>query len=377
MKFKKDAEGNLIVTAEELQNYTNEVAGETARQIDEKLKLTEPVKAPTILIGGNYSRGAEQKNWKKTIDFFRALGAGDLATLKELSEGVAADGGRLVPTEFSTDLIMLVEQYGSARRFSTGVPMKSKTLNLNSLTGKVVAYWVAEKAAITASQMSIGEPVMTAKKLGGLTPWTTEIFEDSEINIVNNLLILFAEAFAKQEDTEFYSGDGTTFTGILDSTLATTDTPTDGTGVGDTTYDNVVDWLNSLTSGQLAGSPGIIHCSRTVLSMFRKIKDNTGQPILVDPKGSLPATVLGYEVHLNEVLPAASSITTGKKFAIFGNFKPWSYFGDRRRVTTKILDQATVASINLAEQDEEALKVTERVSILHAIPANIACLKTA
>lgn len=376
MKFKKDTEGNLIVSPEALQDYTNEVASETAKQIEDKMKLNEPAKVPTIILGGHHTRGAENKNWEKTIKFFRALAFHDFAVLKELSEGTAADGGRLVPTEFATDLIMLLEQYGSARRYSTQVSMKSKTMNLNSLTGKVTAYWVAEKGAGTASQPTYGEPILTAKKLFGLTPWTTELFEDAELNIVQNLLVLFAEAFSKEEDDEYYNGDGTVFTGILDTSLTAVDTVLSGL-VSTLTYDDVVDVTNSLTRGQLAGSPGVWHMSRSVLNQFRKIKDSNGQPILVDPKGALPATILGYEVEINEVLPAAGDVVAGKCFAAFGNLKQWSYFGDRRRVTTKILSEATVATINLAEKDEEALKTTERVAILHASPENVARLRTA
>lgn len=378
LAFKKDAEGNLIITPAALQEFTNETVAETVKQLDEKYKLTQPARVPDIIIHGRgHGQHGDKASSEKIVKFFRALGQRDLAVLKELSEGTAADGGRLVPVEFSTDLIATIESYGSARKYSTPISMKSRTFNLNTLTGKVTAYHKDEAAASTASQPTFGEPVLTAKKLFGLTPWTTELFEDSEINIVQNLLMLYAEEMSKKEDDQFYNGDGTVFTGILDTSLVCVDEILTGQAVDSMTYDNVVNVINSLTQGQLAGSMPLWHMSRTVLSAFRKIKDNQLQPILVDPKGSLPATILGFEVNINEVLPVAGAVAADKNFAVFGNIKPWSYFGDRRRVTTQILTEATVAGINLADKDEQALKVTERYAVLHAVPANVARMRTA
>jgi len=401
--MKVNADGSVVFeTVEDLRAEMKKVAADATEAIVKEMKLNAPA-APTIFTGIDLAGREKEKRYGRIVASFKALATKDYATYGELvkqsyaeakykvagglSEGVNADGAFLTTVDFSNELIATLETYGSARRNCTIVPMTTNVKNLNSLTGKVTAYIVGEGAAATGSKPQFGRPVLTANKIMGYTIWTSELFEDSLINTVDNLIRLFAEAFGLIEDTQFYNGT-TLHAGILGAGMATTNTPCAGASVtpANITYDNLLDCTVSLSPGQLGVTPGVVTTGlqnaswkmhRTVFAVCREVKDTQNRPITSDATAAVPPTLLGYPVEFSEVMPLASAVGSGQKFAVFGNLKPWCYFGDRRAPRSKIVDQATLGSDKLAEQDEEALVVTERIAQVIGVPANIACLVTA
>lgn len=135
--------------------------------------------------------------------------------MKAMTENVNTAGGFLVPDEFSTTLIDLREQYGVLRRHAHIEPMARDTKLIPRRTGGVTTYWVGEGATITASDMSLDQVGLTAKKLVALTVFSNELSEDSFISIGDMLAREIAYAFAKAEDAAGFNGDGTsTYGGI-------------------------------------------------------------------------------------------------------------------------------------------------------------------
>jgi HK97 family phage major capsid protein len=381
LKVEKTQDGKLLLSEDDLRSVVSNAVQEASKQLLTELSNKFPT--PTI-INAPVTKDAVSEKRSKIVRFFKALNDQDRETLlsmvdlgevKALNEGSGGAGGFLVPTEFASDLIMMLEDFSVARRYSTIVPMRTLSVKLNSLTGKVTAYWTDELTDITASQPVFAEPVLTAKKLSGLTAWSSEIFEDSEVNIVQNLMLLYAEAFGAKEDDQFFNGANNPFTGIF-NVSGTVTTTLSGTTLSTLTYDKIVECVNSLSRGQLANGTPTWYMHRTVLSYFQNVKDSQNRPIFIQGSGSLPDTILGFPVEKSEACPSASSIAANTKFAIFGNLKPWCYFGDRRAITSRILNEGTVGTVNLATADGEALRITERVGIVIAAPGNIAVMKT-
>lgn len=138
-----------------------------------------------------------------------------IPTIKALSEGQNEQGGALVPPEFDPMLIRLIETYGVFRGFTRMKPMGSETSTQPRRTGGVTAYWVGEGKQITASTPTFDNINLVAKKLAAITVMSSEISEDSAINIADELAFEIGYAFALSEDQAAFLGDGgSTYGGI-------------------------------------------------------------------------------------------------------------------------------------------------------------------
>jgi len=134
-----------------------------------------------------------------------------------LSEGVNADGGFLVPTEFKDKLLMNVLESAIVRPRATVIPMSSNSVKIptvletsraSSVYGGIVIYRPGEGAAKTASKPEFGQVQLTLHKLVGLCYVTDELLEDSPISLEPLLTRMFADAIAFTEDEDFINGTG-------------------------------------------------------------------------------------------------------------------------------------------------------------------------
>ncbi|MEN6334273.1 MAG: phage major capsid protein, partial [Phycisphaerales bacterium] len=134
---------------------------------------------------------------------------------RDMSEGINTAGGFIVPDEFERTIIDLREQYGVARQQLRVSPMASDHSNEPKKTGGLTAYPVGEGVEITESDQTWGNVELTARKWGVLTRISTELNEDSLINLAEDLAQDAALAFATAEDNACIDGDGTsTYHGI-------------------------------------------------------------------------------------------------------------------------------------------------------------------
>lgn len=105
--------------------------------------------------------------------FLEAWGDKDLAkaTEKAMSASIGAEGGYLVPPQFSQDVIELLRP-ASVLRFLGAVmlPMATGTMRIPKITGGVTAAYIGENAQIGTSQLVLGQLALTFKKLTALVP---------------------------------------------------------------------------------------------------------------------------------------------------------------------------------------------------------------
>ena len=117
-------------------------------------------------------------------------------------------GGALVPQEFAPQLIWLTEQYGVAKKIANVVPMSSDSKAYPRKTGIVAMTPIGEGATIAVSDNSYGNVTLNAKKYGVLFNASRELFEDSAINIADDLFRSIAEAESIAVDQAYFLGDG-------------------------------------------------------------------------------------------------------------------------------------------------------------------------
>ncbi len=136
-----------------------------------------------------------------------------------MSEGVPSDGGFLVQTDFSTQLLEKVHETGklvdrcervtiSSEANSTKIPGIDETSRANgSRSGGVRGYWLNEGGTKTASAPKFRQIELTLKKLIGLCYCTDEMLAD--ISVMESLLPrLFASEFGFKVDDALINGTG-------------------------------------------------------------------------------------------------------------------------------------------------------------------------
>jgi len=356
---------------EELNKTLNELkeAEKARKEAEEKAKEQEKkdmgkmTKAPAVI--------EKHTDETRTKDFMKAMLERDYVGLKDLSEGTDKYGGYLVPNEFRNQVLQIMGDGGVARREGTVINMSGDTLNIPRLDTKTAVSWTAESGTISSGTPEFGTVTLTAKKAALIVPVTSELFEDSAVNLQQILAGMFAEKLAEAEDTQAFTGDGTVFTGILEESDINTVTM----GTGDTGFANVaLDDLFNLIAAvkQSVARNGKFFMHRTIWSTVKNMTDTNGNYVF----NPTDQTLLGYPVVFSDDMNSISDTAISTVFMGFGDLRN-IYIGDRRRISIALADQATVGSTNLYEQDMLALRVTERIGIAIALPQAFAVLKTA
>lgn len=326
---------------------------------------------------------------EKISRFIKAVFMKDNVSLKALSEGVNADGGFQVPEEFAAEVNRVVEDFGIVRKLSRKIPMISDTMNVPRLSASVQVTFPGENTAGSESQPTWENVQLLAKTAVGLTVSSNELLADANIDVVNLLVELFGEALASQEDLQGLRGTGSPFTGILNEAGVAEVVMANGNLLfADVEPDDLRDIATQIKPWALSGAGYVMH--RTVWGEIQKKKASDGTyfisvatPVLggvAGPQGVNAGlsvgTIWGYPVWLSEQMPATSDGSqTSKTFLIFGNLTHL-YFGDRQIITMAISDAATVGSNNTFEQNQSALRMTERYALAVGLPAALARLKT-
>lgn len=305
---------------------------------------------------------------QKAADFIKAVYAKDLAKVKSLSEGTDADGGYMVPEYFMSEVIRLIPVYGVARKDARVITVNGLTTHFPTADA-VTAYRVGEKAAITASKPTIGQVTLTVKKIGVMVPMTNELLADANVNTVDLIIRLVAEAFAKYEDEWAFLGK-TAGEGIFQDTNVALLTLDSGKNTyAEVDFDDLLSAMAKLDESALSGAKW--YMSFSVFNALRKLKyaSGTASYILQEPGAGQPATIWNIPVEFVKVLPKTSdSNQASTKFIALANLQHM-LIADRSSMEIKISEEATVTDsdgstgINLFEQDMSALRAITRRDI--------------
>jgi HK97 family phage major capsid protein len=286
---------------------------------------------------------------------------------RAMSEGVNESGGFTVPQEFGNDLIDLREMYGVFRRNAKMVPMASDTRSDPRRTGGLTAYFEGEGDAITASDKGWDRVSLTAKKLAVLGRYSSELNEDSIINMADDLAGEIAYAFALKEDQCGFIGDATsTYGGIIGvaaKLLALSGTIANIAGLqvaSGNAYSEVVltDFL--ATMGRLpvyADTPNAkwyMHKS-VYWNVAAKLVTAAGGVTAAELEGKRGERLLGYPVEFVQVMPSVEA--NSQVMALFGDLALAASFGSRRDTTIAISEHSRFAN------DQLEIRGTERFDI--------------
>jgi HK97 family phage major capsid protein len=212
------------MTVEELREMVKGIVGEAI----EPLKAQQTDRMNQILAAAAEPLKAENPADKGLMAarYIRALAAGkgdparaakyaeqvwrDEKLAKALNESTLSEGGALVPTEYSAEVIELLTGRAVVRSLgATVVPMNSGSLTIPKLTGGATAAYVGEGNNATKSQQTTGQLQLSAKKLMALVPVSNDLLRDASGRADTIVRDDTVSAMALREDLAFIRGDGT------------------------------------------------------------------------------------------------------------------------------------------------------------------------
>jgi len=298
---------------------------------------------------------------------------------KGQNEAADADGGYLVPQILAREVIFLRDKFGVMRQNARVMGMSSDNLNVPKNTASTTAYWPAENTNITASQITFANVQVLAKKLAILTQVSSELQEDSIVDIGAQLAEDMAYVMAYNEDLATFLGDGTStyggITGVVNAIAAVNGGANAGwiyTGAdvtGDWNATTLAD-LRKLTAAipEYADRPG--ECKfymnrafyqQVVCNDLDALSGNSFWDLSAAP-GPNP-TLFGYPVVYTQVLSADPTPAADTALALFGNLKTGAIMGSRRDLRIQVSDQAGFIS------DSLYFRATERFGFkFHDVP---------
>lgn len=289
---------------------------------------------------------------------------------RAMGEGINTAGGYLVPDEFERTIIDLRDEYGQARQNLRIQPMSSDHSNEPKKTGGLTAYPVGENAQLTESEQGWGNVELTAKKWAVLTRISSELSEDSLINLADDLASDAALAFATAEDNACIDGDGTsTYHGLIGIRTKMIDGSHDGSFYDVTSgCDNWSEVTDAILLSVMGKCPKYArrgakwHCSPLAkVAVFDRLMRAAGGNTNRNLAEGQPQTYNGYPIAEWQSMPEddASAALNNKIMLMFGNMELSSKMGVRRGITVKRLEE------RYAEYDQIGLRFTERFTINH------------
>lgn len=131
-----------------------------------------------------------------------------MAIEKALSQGTFADGGALVPHEFSMELIGLLRNATIFRRAGARTLPMGASLEIPKQTGGGTAYWGQENTTITASQQTLGSVRLAEKKLVARTEFSNDLMRNASISAEEFIRDDLLNVIAIAEDLALIRGSG-------------------------------------------------------------------------------------------------------------------------------------------------------------------------
>ena len=302
----------------------------------------------------------------------------------------ASQGSYLIPELLLAEVNRFVISGGVARREMRYLPFSGagNSRYIPTLLTNVTVGWVDEGEKKSKTKPITSRVQQTLKTVAAMVIMTEDIVEDAAINLTSWCGQLLGEALFAEEDDQFFAGNGSPWTGILQNGSVATLQLDATEAIKDITPDDLLDMVSEIPEGAVKGSKYYMH--RSVFDRLRRYRSSTvsagdgeGSYLIQDPKVAGQYTLWGYPVVTLESVPAVGDDDgdADYPFLIFGNLSKTCVYGDKQGIRVKILDQASVYDendelINLAEQDMLALRIHKRVGFVIVLASGICVLQT-
>lgn len=286
-----------------------------AKEIDDM--LSKPVDTPIVEKPEKKGR-ANSAYASAMLDWMRS---GFKKVSNVLEEGVDEHGGYLVPEEWDSRLVDVLDEENIFRKLGTKITTSGEH-KINLAGTKPAAAWIDEGEAISFGEATFDQIMLDAHKLHVAIKITEELLYDNAFGLENYIITQFGKALGNAEEDAFLNGDGT---GKPLGIFAKTGGGEIGKTVkGDLKSDDVLDLIYSLRRPYRKKASFIMNDS--TIAMLRKLKDGN-EAYMWQPsyREGEPDRLCGYAIHTSAYAP---EFKAGKPAIAFGDFSYYN-IGDR------------------------------------------------
>ena len=286
-----------------------------------------------------------------------------------------SQGGYLVPTEYSADILNLLNTYGIARKYCKVIPMSSDTfVRPKRLTG-LTAGFVTQSSAATESNKTWGQIQLTVKDAVILSRMTKQLSADALVAVADDLALEIAYQFGAFEDDVLFNADGTatykSIDGVYKSLIDDSRVDTTSLAAGSTLDSVTIAMLRKMVAKipSYARKSAKWYVSPVVWdSVFNRLADAAGGNTNQNIQGGNELSFLGYPVVLSDScntdgVGSPSADPEGSVIVVFGSMEQAVDFGDRQSVQIDFSDSATVGGESVFERSQIAVRGIERFDI--------------
>ena len=240
-----------------------------------------------------------------------------------LSEGVDSQGGYLVPEEYDSRLIDVLNDECIMRKLGTNITTSGEH-KINIAGTKPAAAWIEEGGQLTFGDATFDQIIMDAHKLHIAIKVTEELLYDNAFNLESYIITQFGKALANAEEEAFINGDGVGKPLGLLATDGGAEIGVTATSADEITYDDLVDLVYSLKRPYRKNAAFLTNDQ--TIGYLRKLKDQNGHPLWHDSvEDGEPGRILGYKVYTSPYFPV---MTAGLPAIAFGDYSYYN-IGDR------------------------------------------------
>jgi HK97 family phage major capsid protein len=272
---------SLMAEADKIENQINKMGGFPSA--GRKSEPQQPMAQANL--GGGHSRAAGPgapagySQFKSPGDFFQAVkdscargGTRDPRLIMDApstssSEGAGADGGFLVPPQWSRDIFSTIMGEGSLVDLCNVVPVTGNTyvqvLDTGApwaTSGGVQAYWKGEMVQLTESKVELKDTTKRLCKLTAVCPVTEELMEDAP-SLDGYLRRKVASIFDFKINLAILQGVGAAGqpSGILPAPCLITVDKEAGQDADSVVYENIVKMWGRLAPGSENNAVWLMH----------------------------------------------------------------------------------------------------------------------
>ncbi len=243
-----------------------------------------------------------------------------------MSVGTDSQGGFTVTEHVAGSVLEQISHYGAMRRVADHITTTDgNKMNFPTSDAREEGEIVKENAAAAAQDIAFCTRALDVHKFSSkIVTVPFELLQDTQVDLVGLINRRLATRIARAQDHFFTTGTGSEQPmGVL--TAATAGVTTQAGKTTEIGYDDLVALIESLDETYLEGSnrPKFM-ISQAARLALRKLKDTAGRPIWL-PAGDTgiandhAGTLLGYDVVVNNFLPAPAA---SKSPVLFGVFNP-------------------------------------------------------
>jgi HK97 family phage major capsid protein len=326
-----------VVTEEKHQRMADDVAAKMEALQAKQAKLEAAMNRP----GAGEGKGMDGELEQKHKDAFRQYMAnGTLpdgfkagsegVEVKAMSTDVNPDGGYLVRPELSNTIITRVFETSPVRQIANVERTGAKSIDILIDDQEAAARWVGEGASGGQTDTpQLAQKVIAAHKIEADPRMTTEMIEDSYLDVEAWLAGKVAEKFARTQNSAFVSGDGVGKPrGFLTYDAAATAGTYERNAITQINMgsaaalnaDGLIEVQNALKEEYQAGA--VFGMKRTTFGAALQLKGNDNyffSPVLMRD-GQASIQLLGKPVVFMDDMPAVAANALSIVYADFGRF---------------------------------------------------------